>query len=167
MNTAKEMPRGALRPLTTKQQRFVLALLERNGKSASYRIAYGNNPDSHVVSSLAHRVASSRAVKAALSQAEKGNFSSLTICGAGTEILALKKISNDPTVAAYVRLEALRALIEHRLANPEPEPPKKRSTIDELERVIRAQCGEKPSVTHKQNRFSVTDLDEIPGLDLD
>jgi hypothetical protein len=167
MNTAKEMPRGALRPLTTKQQRFVLALLERNGKSAAYRIAYGNNPDSHVVSSLAHRVASSRAVKAALSQAEKGNFSSLTICGAGTEILALKKISNDPTVAAYVRLEALRAIMEHRRANPEPEPepPKKQSTIEELERMLRTQCGQKPGVANRPNGFDI-DLDD-PDFTLD
>jgi hypothetical protein len=139
MNTAKQMPRSAVRPLAAKQQRFVVALLEGKGKSAAYRIAYGNNPDPHVVSSMAYQVANSPAVKAALSQAEKGNFGSLTICGVEAELLALKKISNDPTVAAYVRLEALRAIMEHRRANPEPEPepPKKQSTIEELERMLR------------------------------
>jgi hypothetical protein len=161
MNTAKEMPRGAVRPLTAKQQRFVLALLEGKGKSDAYRIAYGNNPDPHVVSTQAHRIAKSPAVKAALSQAEKGNFSGLTICGVEAELLALEKISNDPTVAAYVRLEALRAIMEHRRSNPEPEPepPKKQSTIEELERVIRAQCGQQHDGTHRRNGFD--ELDEI------
>jgi hypothetical protein len=40
MNTTKEMPQGAVRPLTAKQQRFVLALLEGKGKSEAYRLAY-------------------------------------------------------------------------------------------------------------------------------
>jgi hypothetical protein len=115
----------------------------------------------------AHRIAKSPAVKAALSQAEEGNFGSLTICAVEAELLALKKISNDPTVAAYVRLEALRAIMEHRRANPEsePEPPKKQSTIEELERMLRTQCGQKPGVANRANGFDA-DLDD-PDFTLD
>jgi hypothetical protein len=61
--------------------------LEGNGKSAAYRIAYGNNPDPHVVSTQAHRIAKSPAVKAALSQAEKGDFSGLTISDIATQLV--------------------------------------------------------------------------------
>jgi hypothetical protein len=120
MNTAKVMTRGAVRPLTAKQQRFVLALLEGHGKSAAYRIAYGNNPDPHAVSAQAYRVANSPAVKAALSQAEKGNFAGLTICGVEAEILALKRISNDPTAAALCSAGGA--------ASPNGAPPGKSST---------------------------------------
>jgi hypothetical protein len=127
MNTAKEKPRGAVRPLTAKQQRFVLALLEGKGKSDAYRIAYGNNPP-HVVSTQAHRIAKSPAVKAALSRAEKGDFSGLTICGKTAQILALKKIANDPSAPSYVRLAALQSLLEHEKPTLEPEAAKQPET---------------------------------------
>jgi hypothetical protein len=54
MNTARVMPRDTVRPLTAKQQRFVLALLEGKGKSDAYRTAYGHHADPHVVSSMSH-----------------------------------------------------------------------------------------------------------------
>ena len=113
------------------------------------------------------RVAKSTAVQAALAEAEKGDFSGLIICGVEAEILALKRISNDPSVAAYVRLEALRVIMEHRRANPEPEPepPKKQSTIEELERMLRTQCRQKPGVTNRANGFDA-DLHD-PDFNLD
>jgi hypothetical protein len=97
MNTAKEMPHGVIRPLTAKQQRFVLAILEGNGKSAAYRIAYGTNTNSREVSIRAHRAAKSVSVQAALAEAEKGNFGALTICRIATQVSGLKKIANDPS----------------------------------------------------------------------
>jgi hypothetical protein len=73
----------------------------------------------------------------------------------------LKKISNDPSVAAYVRLEALRAIMEHRRANPEPElePPKKPQSIEEIMRVLEAEYGQKRNRTDRRNAFD--ELDEI------
>jgi hypothetical protein len=172
MNTAKMMPQGAVRPLTAKQQRFVLALLEGNGKSAAYRIAYGNNPDPHAVSAQAYRVANSPAVKAALSQAEMGNFAGLTICGTATQLLALKRIANDPSAPSYVRLSALQSLLEHEKATPEPDlankPETKRpETVEDLMRVLQADCGQKPGVAHQQYGFDEANLDEIQDFDLD
>jgi hypothetical protein len=63
------------------------------------------------------------------------------------------------TVAAYVRLGALQAILEYQRANPEPEPPKKQSTIEELEGFLREQCGQQHDGTHRRNAFD--QLDEI------
>jgi hypothetical protein len=169
MNTAKVVARGGTPSLTEKQARFVCALLERKSKAAAYRSAYGHNISSRDACIRGCRVAKSAAVRAALAEAENGDFSGLIICGVEAEILALKRISNDPTVAAYVRLEALRALMEHRRAipEPEPEPPKKESTIEELERVIRSQFGPNGVTAQQQHGFDASDLDEIPDLSLD
>ena len=172
MNTAKVMPRGLIRPLTAKQQRFVLALLEGRGKSNAYRIAYGDNASSRDVSIRAHRAAKSASVQAALADAEKGNFGAITICGIATQLLALKKISNDPSAPSYVRLSALQSLLEHEKATPEmdvsskPET-KKPETVEEIMRVLQADRGQKPGVAHRQNGFDPVDLDEIPDFDLD
>src|SRR3954468_3924341 len=104
MNAPKDTVGVTIRPLSEKQARFVCALLERKSKAVAYRTAYGHNISSHDACIRGCRVAKSAAVQAALAEAEKGDFSGLIICGVEAEILALKKISNDPAVAAYVRL---------------------------------------------------------------
>jgi hypothetical protein len=111
-------------------------------------------------------------VKAALTQAEKGNFAGLTICAKATQILALKKIANDPSAPSYVRLAALQSLLEHEKPPPEPElaskpETKKPETVEDIMRILQAQYGEKPRVTHQQSGFDAADVDEIPDFDLD
>jgi integrase len=171
MNIAKKITRGAIRPLTAKQQHFVCAILQGRSRSDAFRYAYRNDLSSHDVSIRAWRAAKSAAVQRALEEAKTGNFSALIICREEAELLGLRKISNDPSAPSYVRLGALNAILEHRRANPEPEPPKKPETkkpetIEEIERFLRAVCGQKPGA-RRQNGFDAADVDEIPDLDLD
>jgi hypothetical protein len=60
-----------------------------------------------------------------------------------------------------VRLEALRAIMEHRRDNPEPEPepPKKPESVEEIMRVLEAECGQKRNRINWRNGFD--ELDEI------
>ena len=143
------------------------AILQGRSRSDAYRYAYRNDLSSHDVSARACRAAKSATVQRALEEAKTGDFSGLIICRAEAELLGLRKIANDPAAPPYVRLSALQALSEHRRANPEPEPPKKPETLEEIMRVLQANCGQKPGVANRQGGFDAADLDEIPDLDLD
>jgi hypothetical protein len=167
MNIAKKTTRGAVRRLTPRQERFVCEILQGRTRSDAYRYAYRNDLSSHDVSVRACRAAKSAAVRRALEEAKTGDFSALIICRAEAELLGLRKIANDPAAPPYVRLSALQALSEHRRADPELEPPKKPPTLQELERFLQAECGQKPGAGRRQNGFDAAGVDEIPDLDLD
>ena len=167
MNIAKKITRAAIRPLTAKQQRFVCAIVQGRSRSDAFRYAYRNDLSSHDVSVRAWRAAKSAAVQRALEEAKTGNFGALIFCREEAELLGLRKIANDPAAPPYVRLSALQALSEHRRANPEPEPPKKPETFEDIMRILQANCGQKPGVANRQGGFEAADLDEIPDLDLD
>lgn len=132
--------------LTAKQQRFVCALLEGEGKSAAYRTAYGSGVSGREASLRAYRVATSPNVREVLAQAEKGNFTGLISCGIPADVLIVKKllaVADDQTVPSYVQVRALQAALKYQQKS-EFRVPEKATSLEDLERLLQAECGEKP-----------------------
>lgn len=144
--------------LTAKQQRFVRALLEGSGKSAAYRSAYGSGVSGREASVRAYRVATSPNVREVLAQVEKGNFAGLISCGIPADVLIVKKLftmAEDRTVPSYVQVRALQAALKYQ-EKSEFRVPEKATSLGDLERLLQAECGEKPNPAASANH--ATDL---------
>jgi hypothetical protein len=107
-----------MRPLTTKQRRFLHAFLIRGmTQSDAYRASYGSLGSARSVSCQAYRLVRSRSIRDALRDIESGKLTSAAIFGDSLISSFQKKkklyaIAEDPDTPKYVALRALELAAE-------------------------------------------------------
>jgi hypothetical protein len=85
-------------------------------------------------------------VREAFEHAEQGDFAALISFGINIDFLAVKKLfamADDRAVPSYVRMRALQIALKYKEA-AEFRVPEKATAIEDLERLLQQQCGEKP-----------------------
>jgi hypothetical protein len=107
-----------LRPLTTKQRRFLHAFLIRGmSQSDAYRTSYGSLGSDRSIACQAYRLVRSRSIRDALRDIESGKLTSSAIFGDSVISSFQKKkklcaIAEDPDTPKYVALRALELAAE-------------------------------------------------------
>jgi len=150
--------------LTSKQRNFVRAYALQGMRQAdAYRASYQSSGNPRTVSSQAHRLMRTPAVRAAISLIQDGNIEALISFGFAPEALAIKKLfamADNEDFPSYVRVRALQSALRYERLSSKSEPAiaSKRWGPEELERLLRETNGVCDEEDSAQNSFEDDEL---------
>jgi len=157
--------------LTSKQRNFVRAYALQGMRQAdAYRASYQSSGSPRTVSSQAHRLMRTPAVRAAISLIQSGNIEALISFGFAPEALAIKKLfamADNEDFPSYVRVRALQSALRYERLSSKSEPAiaTKWSAPEELERLLRETngvCDEDSGETAPEDDKLSLDYDPLP-----